>query len=358
MKRINALVSMVCIIVLLTFVFSSCTNTSKSNTGDSNVSEKSGESVASDKVTEWDWVLTGSLDHPVSIVCQQYAEEINKLTNGRLKITLRAMGEMPFSTSEYIRSAGDGSVQMANGDLSAVGGDFKTASIIGLPFLIKGTDELTKAINSIKDPINAEIGQYGAQLLMYFSYPQQQIWGSGDAPASMADLKGKKIRSQGSEQSEVLKMMGIAPVSIAASEVATSLSRRVADGLVTAGISMTGNAWYEYVNWGYKVNLQVVPSYIVVNKDELEALPEDIRKIVIETADRYSHEVFPQQLTAKEDEAFSSLKNDHGIEIVEMPDSERTAITADMGTYWANWAKTKGGTTPDDLNKVIEALDK
>lgn len=348
MGKYKKVITVICILTLFINV-SGCTGATKNANDDYSIS---------DKVIIWDWVLTGSLDHPVSKVCQQYADEIDKQTNGRLKINLRAMGEMPFSTSEYIRSVGEGSVQMGNGDLGAVGGDFKTASIIGLPFLIKGNDELIKAIDAIREPINKEIEQYGAELLMYFSYPQQQIWGSGKIPFSMADLKGKKIRSQGSEQSEVLKILGISPVSINAAEVATSLSRGVADGLVTAAISMTGNSWYEYVKWGYKVNLQVVPSYIVVNKDALNDLPEDIQTTVLEIAGKYSRTVFPKQLSAKENEAFSILKDVHDIEIMEMPESEREEIMDNMVEYWENWAKTKGGTTFDDLQKVLEEIKK
>jgi TRAP-type C4-dicarboxylate transport system substrate-binding protein len=335
--------------MLLVVVFAGCGGGPTSSTK---------ENSAANKVYEWNWVFPNAPSHPVFIVGKQYTEEIYKRTNGRLKITPRAMGELPFATTEYIRVVGDGSVQMGTCDAGTVSGDLKSGAIVSLPFLIDSSERLAKAMDSIKDPTSAEFGKYGVQLLMYFSYPQQQIWGSGKVPASGAGLKGLKIRSQGSEQSEVLRKMGISPVSITAAEVSTALGRGVADGLITAGMSMTGNGWYEYAKWCYVANLQAVPSYIVVNKKALDALPEDLRKIVLETADKWTREVYPKQLKSEEDKAFDILKNTHKLTFVPMSDAERKKLLADIdiGTYWREWAKKKGGTTPEDLNTVLKAI--
>ncbi len=349
MGKNRILGSVVLCCLLLALVLAGCGNSSTGNTK---------ESGAANKVYEWNWVFPNGPDHPVFIVGKQFTEEINKLTNGRLKITPRAMGELPFATTEYIRVVGEGSVQMGTCDAGTVSGDLKSGAIVSLPFLIDDNAKLAKAMDSIKNQTNAEFGKYGVQLLMYFSYPQQQIWGSGKVPSSSADLKGLKIRSQGSEQSEVLRKMGISPVSITSAEVATALGRGVADGLITAGMSMTGNGWYEYAKWCYLANLQAVPSYIVINQNALNELPPDLKKILLDTADRYVREVYPKQLKAEEDKAFETLKNVHKITFVSLPDAEKKKILADIDVenYWREWAKKKGGTTVEDLNTVLKAI--
>ncbi len=346
MSKTKIIGSVLCCCLLVGLVLAGCG-------GGSNTKENS-----ANKVIEWNWVFSNAPDHPVFIVGKQFTEEINKKTNGRLKIIPRAMGELPFATTEYMRVVGEGSAQIATCDAGTVSGDLKSGAIVSLPFLIDDNAKLAKAMDSIKNQTNAEFGKYGVKLLMYFSYPQQQIWGSGKVPSSSADLKGLKIRSQGSEQSEVLRKMGISPVSITSAEVATALGRGVADGLITAGMSMTGNGWYEFAKWCYMINLQAVPAYIVVNQKAFDGLPADIQKIVLETADKYNREVFPTQMKAEEEKAFDTLKKVHKLTFVSMSEAERKKVLADIDieNYWAEWAKKKGGTTSEDLKTVLKAI--
>jgi TRAP-type C4-dicarboxylate transport system substrate-binding protein len=315
-------------------------------------------STADSVAYKWDWMKASALNHPMSVIGAQFAEEVAKATNGRLSLTLRAMGELPFKNDEYIRVVGDNSVAMADADVGATGSDLKSGAMPAWPFLVGSFQELAAVVDILRDHINQEMGVYGARLLMYASYPVQNIWGSGEPPKSMGSLSRKKIRAQSLEQSQVLLNNNISPVSIASQELATSMSRGVANGLITAALTMTGNKWYEFCKWGYMLEFQVMPCYVVVSRKFLDELPEDIRATLLKIADTYEKDKFPTEMTRYEEEARKQLSGELGLQLISVSEEERSAQMKMIVEYWDKWAAAKGSYTPADLAMIRKALNK
>lgn len=315
----------------------------------------SGTPSGAGKVYEWDWLMTGG-NTLMTQIAKEMAAEIETATDGQLKITVRVSGELPFAVSEYLQTVSDGSAAMADCLLSAISNDLSSGALIALPMLINDFDDLNTAMDVLSDRITTELSSHGVRLAGYYSFPGQQVWGTGKVPATIADLKGMKVRAQGSEQAAWLEMNGLTPVTVNASEVTTSVSRGIIDGIVTAAQSLPGENWYEVVDWGYICNMQYIGVYTVVNEAALNELPEDVRNTYLEIAEKYSTEIYPQRVGDYDIEAKKECE-ELGLTLVYAPEEERAAQIEQIKSYWAEWCQEKGGTTAEDLEAILAALN-
>ena len=315
------------------------------------------KSAGNDKVIKWDYIDIIAQDHPAAKIMLDFAEEIKEKTNGRLIITFRAPGELPIKTDEYVRAVGENSVQMANGLLSTISGDLVAGGIPVLPFIVNDDKELKVVMDILKDDYKKELAQYGCDTLFYYSWPFQNLWGQGEPVTDMKQLKGQKFRVQGIEQSIFCDKNAIVPVSMGAAEVLTSLSRSVINGVVTAGVNVYGSKYYDALKWGYLTDIQTTTTIILVNKKALADLPDDIRKIVLETSEKYSP-IGQRFLLDVEDDLQKQLVEKHGMVINKASQEEKDAQMGWAKEYWMQWAQKKGGTAPERLEQVVKTLGK
>jgi TRAP-type C4-dicarboxylate transport system substrate-binding protein len=326
----------VLIVAISLVVFAACgQQNSGSNTGSSDDSSAE-EGQSAKTVYEWDWPKSCAIDNPAAIMSIEFAEEVKEKTDGQLVITVRASGELPFKQNEYVTACGNGSFAMADAVLSSISQDLKSGAITGLPYLIDNYDELALTVDTLKSKIDQELSIYGITMVGYYNYPHQQVWGQGTAPEKFSDLKGLKIRTQGIEQGEALELDGAIPTSIDNAEVATSVSRGIINGAVTAGITMISNTYYEIMNWGYLVDLQALPVYIVVNDAALASLPEDVRTTFLRLADEYSAKCAPR-MEEYEIAAQERLVEEFGLTINRPTEEDKVAKQAQAKEYWKNW---------------------
>ena len=164
-----------------------------------------GSAAAADK---WDYSLFVGVTHPIAQYAREFADEVKKRTNGALEITVRPAGELPYKPTEMVRVVGQGQVQLADAYMGFVAGDNKIGAMPGLPFLVTNPDELRKSMTVLEPYAQKEMEKFGASILFWYTWPQQNIWGRGTPLATIADFKGRKIRATSPEQTEMLRRFG------------------------------------------------------------------------------------------------------------------------------------------------------
>ena len=339
------------LIVLSLFALTGCGD---SKGGDQSSKEDGG---ASEETYNWDFSVFVSLEHPNGASAMEFANRVKEKTDGRVNITVRPSGELPYEPSEYLTSTKDNLIQISDAFISFVSGDLVVGGMPNLPFLINDLEELETTIEVIKPYLEDEFNKFNAKLLYYYPWPQQNFWGSGESINSYKDLAGLKFRAQSPEQAVFLELIGAAPVSLSTPEVPAAMQRGVANGVLTAALNINGSKWYDFLNWGYGVNMQVPPSYIVVNKDAFNALPADLQAAVEEAAQEIQAKI-PQELMDFDKVSLDILTSTHNIEFKQASDEEIQELTELSKPYWADWANKKGPTAIEALEKVKEALNK
>ena len=308
-------------------------------------------SAAQPKPVTSDFVLNVGLTHPVAMMEKEFVDEVKKRTNGQLDIVMRPPGELPYKLPEYLRVVGQGNVQMGDVYMGFLAGDTKIAVLTGLPFLVGTADELKKVMVVLEPMIREDFARFGADVLTWFTWPEQNFFERGKPITTLEDFKGRKIRITSPEQSELVKRLGAVPVSIPAPEVPSAAQRAVMEGhhrrLQTAGLELVrlhgdGRTCPDiHIGW---------PAYILINKQALAALPAEHRKILQETAAALQAKMLrqiPPGPERSQDPSSSSTRSTD-------PGQARGVVRAGklMDGYWDEWAKQSGPKTVEALAQV------
>lgn len=310
----------------------------------------------SDGTINWDFVIYVGLEHPMGEAALEFAEKVNERSDGKLNITVRPSGELPYTPAQYLAAAGENDVQMSDVAAHYTGG-LTVGSFFALPFLVTNLNELEKAMEVMRPYIEEELENHNTKLLYYYPWPVNNYYGTGEMISSYKDWKDKKIRVAGAEESSFLSSIGMNPVSIATPEVPQAIQRGMADGLSTSALSVSGSAWHDFLDWGYRVNSIMYVDYIVVNKDSYDALPEQLQSIVDEAAAEAQKEL-PQRFIDIDNESMKALEKEHGMEFGEASEKEIEELTESATDIWEEWAKRKGPTAEEALKKLREKLNK
>jgi TRAP-type C4-dicarboxylate transport system substrate-binding protein len=116
-----------------------------------------------------------------------------------------------------------------------------------IPFLIDDAGQLLKVLHGqLGQDINAIFEKHGVKIIGwgFYGYAESYI-NTKHAIKLPTDLKGLKMRSEGSLNGDFLKAQGAIPVAVDSSEVYTALQRGTLDGAASGMSSIVSRKWYE-----------------------------------------------------------------------------------------------------------------
>jgi TRAP-type C4-dicarboxylate transport system substrate-binding protein len=263
---------------------------------------------------------------------------------------------LPYKLPEYLRVVGQGNVQMGDVYMGFLAGDTKIGVLTGLPFLVGTADELKKVMVPLEPMIREDYARFGADILTWFTWPEQNFFGRGKPITTLEDFKGRKIRTTSPEQSELVKRLGAVPVSIPAPEVPSAAQRGVMEGVITAGFNLLGAKWYDFTEWAYLPNIHIGgPAYILVNKQALAALPAEHRKALQEAAAALQVKML-REIPAREQSDLKILETEHKVRLIQAKPEDVVRARKLMDGYWDEWAKQGGPKTVEALAVVKKTL--
>ncbi|WP_303721193.1 TRAP transporter substrate-binding protein [Malonomonas rubra] len=217
---------------------------------------------------------------------QELASNIEKLSNGRIKVQVLFSGE-GVGTSGLLSAAKSGLITMAASFQSMHAGELPAGVVeIGLPGGTSDTNELNSLFHEKGwDKILTEA--YGAYGLKWLEpYMQPPVYVLTKKPInSIEDFKGLKIRAPGA-YGKFLRNLGASPTSLAWSEIYTSLATGVIDGSIGSNmIDHRDGNHVEVAKYMYRLPLagaQVLS--LVVNQRAWDKLDDELKAAVNEAA--------------------------------------------------------------------------
>lgn len=245
------------------------------------------------------WVYSNGYakDHyQTGLLADEFFKRIDEETNGRLKIRHVAGGALlkPENTIEGVRgkvaNLGSTVVSFFPGQLPI---SATLASLVDLRYgnsltLDQVADLTAKLLEQVPE-FSAEFEKQGLKPLLFVPSPAYAII-SNEPIADLDDLQGKKIRTLGNVLPKLVEAAGAVPLSVAFGEIYTSLQTGVLDGAMTDPPAML-NARFQEVSKNLLTTgpqagafTAIAPVVFVVNLEDWNALPEDIRDAVSKVA--------------------------------------------------------------------------
>ena len=278
-----------------------------------------------------------------------FTEEIEKATNGELKVRLHLAGTLQINASNITQAVGGNVVQI--GDDLFNSGNIPVAGIPRLPMLIQSYEDFAKADAVLKPYIEKAYREKGSTLLASYTYPLQFIWGRKKLE-SLDDIKGMKLRVAQPEQGEFVRRFGGTSITMSAPEVPSALDRGVVDGIFTAGVGAV--LWKDLLKYGYVLMVNVNNSYFIANTEAFNKLSPDLqgklRKVAQDTAR------WDQETMQTEEAASVQVLTAAGYTLTKATPEENARAVEAMKPYWDEWAKSRGPDVIEALAKVRTAL--
>lgn len=308
--------------------------------------------VAQDKPIKWELAGYYGMGTPPTKLLNDFADDVKTATDGKLLISVRPVGELPYAPPEYHRVVGNGSIDMA--DTAWIASDIPSAGALTLPMLVRSFAELRTAMQAAKPNIEKELERFGAKPLFWYSFPVANFWGTGSAPKTLKDFAGRKIRGLTPEHSALIAMLDAAPATIATPEVMTGLQYGTVDTAITSAFGLTSAKWDSLIKWGYVLNLAPSPSFVLVNNKQYDELPEPIKQRLNEVAAKHQDKML-DFIEAEEARLQKELAG-KGLELVQASDSDVEALSKQVEPLWQQWQSGRPDTAKATLESVRASL--
>ena len=306
---------------------------------------------AAHAATVWEcYVYNPVATQPSVQAMARMIEAIKQQTKGELEINMHLGGSLPIKADGITAAVSDGVVQI--GDDGFATGTIPITGIIRLPMLLQTPADLDKAMAILRPHLDAAYGKRGIAVLGQYSYPFQVLWGRKKI-ASLADIKGLKMRVTSVEQGEFIRRFGGISLTIGAPDVAAALDRGLVEGVLTAS-SGGGLAWHDLLKSRYAFPVSYVTSNIIVNQEALAKLSPDIQKIVRQTGAEAADWALAE-MTRMEDEITARFGKE-GMVLTGANPADILEATEKMRPYWDEWAAKHSPEAVATLKQIRAAV--
>jgi TRAP-type C4-dicarboxylate transport system substrate-binding protein len=213
---------------------------------------------------------------------QWFADEVDKSTGGKLKITLHP-GASLFKANEIKRAVQGGQTQIGEFILSGAANENPLFGVDSIPFLATTYAEAKKLDAASRPALDRLLAAQGMKLLYTVPWPGQSLY-SKKPVVSLADLRGTKMRAYNPATTRIAELVGAQPVTIQLAELPQALATGGVENFLTSSASGVDSKLYEQVKFFYDVNAWLPRNAVVVSQKAFDALDPATQAALLNTA--------------------------------------------------------------------------
>lgn len=236
--------------------------------------------IAADK---WDMPTPYPVSNFHTINITKFAEDVEKLTNGEIKITVHPNASL-FKMTEIKRAVQTGQVQLGEVIFSSLENEDPIMGIDSIPFLSSGYDKAEKLWKVSKDVIKKKFESQGLKILYAVPWPPQGLYTKKEIN-SISDMKGLKLRSYNPTISRIAELVGAQPVTIQAAELAQALATGVVNAFISSTATGVDTKAWEQMTYFYDIKAWLPKNVVFMNKKVFESLPPAKKNAIIKAAE-------------------------------------------------------------------------
>ena len=194
-----------------------------------------------------------------------WEQELPKASGGKLSANLKSVTELNLKGTEVLRLLKTGVFDVAAAlpiyveDGAAV---VEAVDISGVARTFKMSREIIDTWMPEMQKIMGE--RHGSIVVGTFTWPEQNFYCRGEIK-SVADLKGKKVRVQGTSQADLVKGFGGSAVTLPFSEVVPALEKGVVDCGITGTMPAYKAKWHEVTDTLFRLPVGFTASVWAIN---------------------------------------------------------------------------------------------
>ncbi|MCX7225354.1 MAG: TRAP transporter substrate-binding protein [Burkholderiales bacterium] len=232
--------------------------------------------------TKWDLPAGYPATNFHTVNLTDFANDIDKATSGKLKITVHANGAL-FKAPEIKRAVQGGQAQAGEILMANFQNEWQLFGADGLPFLADSYDEAMKLYKVQKPFLEKKLAEQGMTLLYAVPWPPQGIYVKKPINSG-ADLKGVKWRAYSPATARIAELVGAQPVTVQAAELSQAMATGVVESYMSSGSTGFDSKTYEHIKYWYDTQAWLPKNGVIVNKAAFDALDAPTRAAVLKAA--------------------------------------------------------------------------
>lgn len=216
--------------------------------------------------------------HKNSLLMEQWCKEVEKRTNGKVKINYYPGGTLTPAPQTY-DSVVKGIADIGESVLGYTRGKFPLSEVVDLPLGIKSGYVASKLADAYYKKFTPK--EFDEVKVMYLHAHGPGILHTRKPVRTLEEMKGMKIRASGLV-TKIVQALGGAPVGTPMGETYDVLSKGVADGAMAPYEALEGWKWGEVIKYSTEDWSAAYTDmmFVVMNKAKWNALPPDVQQTI------------------------------------------------------------------------------
>ncbi|MFC5587722.1 TRAP transporter substrate-binding protein [Sporosarcina soli] len=338
MKKFKGLFLIVSIILLL----AACDGGSKQASSEETFTLKY-NSAFPPSIEEW---------HAKAKATEEFVRLVEERSNGRVKIDIFYSNQLAGQV-ESLDALAKGTIDLQNITPTAWGDKIPEGSFTALPYWNINEEHSLYIMREteIGKQYEEAMENYGVKVLSYWPGSATGLM-SNKPIKNVSDLKGLTMNLTSDLMADFYKQTGIGVATIPYAEQYEALLRGTLDGIQFPFYSLEDYKLAEVVDYITKpATISPALGVVAMSQKTMDKLPEDLQKIIIDTALEMENEGLAGSKKLTEEAYIYAQEND--IEIINMTKVAYEEIRElHKETTWANFAKKSDG-----AKKMVDLLD-
>ena len=243
----------------------------------------------------------GSDSHPTMQAMKTFADNVAKDSEGKIKVELYPNAQLG-GDRELCEGVQMGTIQMAIPSTSALAGFDKRIQVLDLPYLFTTREAAFEAVDGeLGQKLNELLAKKGFYVLGYLENGFRHVTNSKLPITKPEDLSGLKIRTMENPMHlAFFKELGANPTPMSWGELYTALQQGTVDAQENPYAMIDDGKFYEVQKYVSETGHVFSYEILIANKKFMEKLPEDLRTLVINEANKA---IATQRAAMKQEEA-------------------------------------------------------
>ncbi len=285
--------------------------------------------------------------HTINIM--EFADEVNKATDGAMTITVHSAGSL-FKHSEIKNAVRSQQVPIGEFFLSRLSNEDAAYGIDSQPFVATSYEEAEALWKAQRPVITELLARQGLMPLFAVPWPPQGLYTKGEIN-SVADLAGLKFRAYNAALEQFATLAGASPTQVESPDIPQAFATGQVEAMITSPSTGVSSQAWDFVSTYTPINAWVPKNIVVVNKAAFDALDASVQQAILTAA--ANAETRGWAMSRAETEEKTAIMAENGINVVE-PSPELMeglrAIGAQMQEQW-------NATASQEAKSIIEKFN-
>ena len=288
--------------------------------------------------TKWDLASAYAPANFHTLNLNQFAADVDKTTNGKLKITVHPAASL-FKAPEIKRAVQGGQAQMGEIILVNFENEWPIFGADGLPFLTDSYESAMKLYKAQKPMLEKKFAEQGMIMLYSVPWPPQGIY-SKKPINSVADLKGIKWRAYSPSTGRIADLVGAQPVTVQAAELAQAMATGVIEATMTSGATGVDTKMWESMKFYTDTQAWMPKNAVLINKKAFDSLDKTTQDAVLKAGAAAEVRGWESSRKVVGESAAALQKN--GINIVQPSPTLKTELQKVGAKILEEWSSKAG----------------